>query len=87
MPARRRGYKSRSTTIFLDFEKAFEVVSKEVLVESVVLRGIRGQMLMWLDDYLTNRTGTIHFQGKKSKVNHLMMRHELQMYPWYTEQS
>ena len=26
---------------------------------------------MWLDDYLTNRTGTVQFQGKKSKVNHL----------------
>ena len=28
-------------------------------------------MLMWLDVYLTNRTGTVHFQGKNSKVNHL----------------
>ena len=28
-------------------------------------------MLMWLDDYLTNRSGTVHFQGKKSEVNHL----------------
>ena len=26
---------------------------------------------MWLDDYLTNRTGTVQFQRKKSKVNHL----------------
>ena len=26
---------------------------------------------MWLDDYLTNPTGTVQFQGKKSKVNHL----------------
>ena len=26
---------------------------------------------MWLDDYLTNRIGTVHFQGKKSKVNQL----------------
>ena len=26
---------------------------------------------MWLDDYLTNRTGTVQFQGKKSKVNDL----------------
>ena len=60
--ALRRGYKSRSATIFLELEKAFELVSKEVL---------RGQMLMWLDDYLTNRTGTVHFQGNKSKVNHL----------------
>ena len=26
---------------------------------------------MWLGDYITNRTGTVHFQGKTSKVNHL----------------
>ena len=69
--ALRRGYKSRSSTIFLDIENAFELVSKEVLLESVALLGIRGQMLMWLDDYLTNLTGTVHSQGKKSKVNQL----------------
>ena len=26
---------------------------------------------MWLVDFLTNQTGTVQFQGKKSKVNHL----------------
>ena len=67
----RSGYKSRSTTIFLDLEKAFELVSKEVLLESAALLGIRGQLLVWLDDYLTNRTGTVQFQGKKSKCNHM----------------
>ena len=67
----RSAYKSRSVTIFLDLEKAFELVSKVVLLESAALLGIRGRMQMWLDDYLTNRTGTVHFQGKKSKVNHL----------------
>ena len=65
-----RGYQSRSATIFLDIEKAFELVSKEVLLESAALLGIRGQMLMWLYDYIMNRTGTVHFQGKKYKVNH-----------------
>ena len=71
----RSGYKSRSATIFLDLEKAFELVSNEVLLESAALLGIRGRMLMWLDDYITNRTGTVPFQGKKSKVNHLQMAH------------
>ena len=66
-----RGYNSRSATIFLDLEKVIERVSKEVLLESAALLGIRGQLLMWLDDYLTNRTGTVQFQGKKSKVNYL----------------
>ena len=28
-------------------------------------------MMMGLDDYLTNRTETVQFQGKKYKVNHL----------------
>ena len=67
----RSGYKSRATTIFLDLEKTFELVSKEVLLESAALLGIRGRLLSRLDDYLTNRTGAVHFQGKTSKVNHL----------------
>ena len=67
----RGGYKSRSTTIFLDLEKAFELVSKDVVLESAALLGIRGQLLVWLDDYLTNRTGTVQFQGRKSKTNHM----------------
>ena len=62
----RRGYKSRSATIFLDLEKAFELVSKAVLLESAAILGIRGQLLVWLVDYLTNRTGIVQFQGKKS---------------------
>ena len=67
----RSGYKSRAVTIFLDLEKAFELVSKEVLLESAALLGIRGRLLSWLDDYLTNRAGAVHFQEKTSKVNHL----------------
>ena len=67
----RSGHKARAATIFLDLEKAFELISKEVLLESAALLGIRGQLLTWLDDYLTNRTGAVHFQGKTSKVNHL----------------
>ena len=67
----RSGHKSRAATIFLDLEKAFELISKEVLLESAALLGIRGRLLSWLDDYLTNRTGAVHFQGKTSKVNHL----------------
>ena len=65
----RRGYKFRSATLFLDLEKAFELVSKEVVLESAALLGIRGQLLVWVDDYLTNRTATVQFQGIKSKIN------------------
>ena len=67
----RSGSKTRSATIFLDFEKAFELVSREVLLESAAQLGIRGRLLLWLDDYLTSRIGTVHFQGNTSNVNHL----------------
>ena len=53
--ALKRGYKSRLATIFLYLEKAFELVSKEVLLESAALLDIRGQFLMWLSDHHTNR--------------------------------
>ena len=33
----RKGYKSRSATILLDLEKAFDLVSKEVVLESAAL--------------------------------------------------
>ena len=69
--ALRRGDKSRTATISLDIEKAFELVSKEVLLESAALLSIRGQLLIWLLDLLTNRTRTIQLQGKMSKANHL----------------
>ena len=72
MTAFRRGNKSRSDTIFLDLEKAFELVLKEVLLDSAVLLGIRRQLLVWLVHYLTNRSGIVQFKGKKSKVNHLI---------------
>ena len=42
-----------------------------MLLESAALLGILGQLLMWLVDYLANRAGTVQFQGKKSKGNHL----------------
>ena len=71
MTVLRRGYKSCSATIFLDLEK-FELVSKEVLLESAALLGIRGQLLMWPADYLTNRTGIVQFRGRRSNVNHLI---------------
>ena len=49
--ALRKGYKSRSTTIFIDLEKSFDLVSKEVLLESAALLCSQGQLLMWLVDY------------------------------------
>ena len=64
--ALRREFKSRSAIIFLDLEKSFELISKEVMLELHALLGIRGQLLMWLGDYLSNRTGTVQFPEKKS---------------------
>ena len=55
--------KSRTPTIFLDLEKAFELVSKEVILESTVLQEIKGKLLSWLDNYLTNRSGTVQYQA------------------------
>ena len=62
----RPGYKSRATTIFLDLEKAFELVSKEVILESTILQGLTGKLLSWLNNYLTYRSGIVQFQGEHS---------------------
>ena len=62
----RPGYKSRTTTIFLDLEKAFELVSKEAILGSTIIQGLKGKLIAWLNDYLTHRSGIVQFQGEHS---------------------
>ena len=64
----RSGYKSRSATIFLGLEKAFELVSKEVLLESAALLGIRGQLLVWLMTILRTEPEPYNFKERSPKA-------------------
>ena len=41
--------------VYLDFEKAFDKVPHDLLIEKLQSFGIYGNLLKWLNSYLTNR--------------------------------
>ena len=52
--------------IFLDFSKAFDKVSHKKLCYKLSLYGIRGPILGWIEDFLSNRTQKVLVNGEKS---------------------
>ena len=58
--------------VFLDIERAFEMIDKQVLLCSLAKSGVKGKLLLWLQSYLTDRQGFVMFQGKKSETKHFV---------------
>ncbi|KAG0720443.1 RNA-directed DNA polymerase from mobile element jockey [Chionoecetes opilio] len=58
-------------TVFLDFEKAFELTSPHAIHATLARKGIRGRLLAWLEDYLQHRRARVKFQGHKSRYKEL----------------
>ncbi|XP_068212642.1 uncharacterized protein [Palaemon carinicauda] len=52
--------------MFLDLKGAFDKANKDVILECLVKKGIKGKLLMWISQYLSNRRGTVMFQGYES---------------------
>ena len=52
--------------IYLDYAKAFDKVDHEILLHKLYAYGIRGKVLTWLEDYLSDRTQTVVINGKPS---------------------
>ena len=48
-----RTIKQKPIAVFLDLEKAFELANKLAITDKLIERGVRGRMLAWLADYLT----------------------------------
>ena len=53
--------------VFIDLEKAFELANSTVILNNLAKRGVRGRLLAWLKDYLTNRSATLTFKGAQSQ--------------------
>ena len=70
---KRSGPKTNALTkafaIFIDYEKAFELANSTVISHTLVRdKGVNGNMLGWLKDYLTERKGYTTVLGQKSEI-------------------
>lgn len=57
--------------VFLDIEKAFELANPLAILNILVKKGVSGQMLKWIRDYLTERKARVIFQGHTSEDHFL----------------
>ena len=57
-----------TTAIFIDLEKAFELSNRQIMLTSRIPAGVKGNLIKWLKDYLSQRTPTLIFQGAKSNI-------------------
>ena len=54
--------------IYLDFAKAFDKIDHQVLIKKLKLYGISGNLLLWLEDFLKDRTQGVSLNGKMSLI-------------------
>ena len=52
--------------IYLDYAKAFDKVDHQVLLAKLKRYGIGGNVLRWIENFLTNRSQTVLVEGSKS---------------------
>ena len=52
--------------VFLDFAKAFDRVSHDILLQKLCNFGISGTLLHWCKDYLTDREQRVVIEGLSS---------------------
>jgi len=53
--------------VMLDLEKAFELLNKEVILMKLTKKGVTGNILGWIKNFLQDRTAKVHFQGHFSE--------------------
>ena len=56
----------KSTAVFLDLEKAFELANGSVILSLLAAKGVKGHLLGWVQDFLTGRRARVKFQGRSS---------------------
>ena len=58
--------KEHCVAIFCDLRKAFDTVNHAILLNKLKKMGIRGNELLWFQDYLSNRKQLVHVNGANS---------------------
>ena len=55
-------------SVFLDLKGAFDRANRQIILYQLAQMGVKGKLLAWIRDYLTDRKGYVHFQGSSSTV-------------------
>ncbi|XP_045112511.1 uncharacterized protein LOC123505358 [Portunus trituberculatus] len=59
------------TEVFIDIEKAFDRAQPTVILHELTKLGVKGKLLTWIKQYLTNRRARVIFQGHASHYHTL----------------
>ena len=57
--------------LFIDFTKAFDTVSHNMLLQKLNDLGIRGDIWLWIKNYLTDRRQFVRINGCDSDINNI----------------
>ncbi|XP_047476050.1 uncharacterized protein LOC125029908 [Penaeus chinensis] len=57
----------KTILVMLDLERAFKLADPTVITAILAEKGVKGKLLGWIQDYLTNRSASVSFQGHTSR--------------------
>ena len=59
-------------SMFLDFSRAFDTLSHNILLKKLYNYGFRGKIFDWIENYLTNRKQFVQYNDRVSKLTNII---------------